>query len=583
MPKRDSQYKKILAVKPQSSLHPSLQSSSGSSAQHGRHSTGTPYVTQSVNELIDHLRRSQVTIDGQQHHHRRTSNMATVHPSLRSILDVPATPPPRPRPGHRSVGPTRTRRVPGPPAPESWLITGSIHAPRTERHKDPAAFSVACRRTSQQTSTLPGGVFPLEGSLQDVILKTMAKNWQKHLEYDGLYLSSAPTRLKEVLLSYIAIIGGKIPVESVRYLFPQVNDLQSAEMTTHHEDDVSEVRRLDLTNALDVDLSMKQITKVLLSTCDSREIQNNVGISMAYGNAPRTQEVSLPESWEEAAELEMGVNPTVEPVTTAIRPALPTLLRFRKLSHLSLAISPTAHAVRIIASWRALLSLAPHLSRLSSLSLAFWPSPTLKPHAATTYATIQNPLSKALPPIPYGGSDMFTAHDGNWAEAAGILRRLSRALYCLRWLNLTGCGQWFDALIWEGTTDLEMHNLKIGTARTAVGPEWNGAWRDIEQIGLGVGWTPVSDDAVTTPDVSGKSPCFAPPLISSRNSDTGTQDWDVHAEREKYYHRKEVERYMKVWNSAHQVAAYLRQSRRTRAGKWIEFDFGADAPTIRVC
>ncbi|KAI5308989.1 hypothetical protein KEM55_004360, partial [Ascosphaera atra] len=89
----------------------------------------------------------------------------------------------------------------------------------------------------------------------------------------------------------------------------------------------------------------------------------------------------------------------------------------------------------------------------------------------------------------YGGTDIYSAYEGDFSEAASILRKLSRATYCLKWLDLEGCSEWIAALVFTPPDQ----------AKGSTGPEWNASWRGIEWLSLGPGWRPgdlreMSDD-----------------------------------------------------------------------------------------
>lgn len=257
-------------------------------------------------------------------------------------------------------------------------------------------------------------------------------------------------------------------------------------------------------------------------------------------------------------------------------------MRFSKLLHLSLALSPSTAPSISAASWSSLLSITSHLSTLQSLSLGFWPRPTLTPYAAVVSARLQNPVSRTLPRISYGGTDMYTESESSWREAAGILRKLSRHLYCLRWLDLTGCGAWFEALSW---TDTEMADHDLGTEAScpAIGPDWNGWWRNIDYLGLHVGWTLTSPDHNEKSSVSPQA-CFADQANTSLSSSTKIalsntsrsgqglikQDWDVEEERGKYLAKKDLERFSLIQARAREVARQLRIVRERARGKWID-------------
>jgi hypothetical protein len=150
------------------------------------------------------------------------------------------------------------------------------------------------------------------------------------------------------------------------------------------------------------------------------------------------------------------------------RPLLPNL------THLSLALNPASSDN---VSWRHLLSFAAHLPGLTHLSLAFWPEPTLTPNAKL--ATVVSPQTGRT--IQYGGTGPYShSLDDDWAEQVLVLRRLSRSLYGLEYLDLTGCGAWFPAL-WASA----------GEGDTV---DWTGAWGKITTLVMYPGYR-LSEDA----------------------------------------------------------------------------------------
>ncbi|KAF2647938.1 hypothetical protein K491DRAFT_671419 [Lophiostoma macrostomum CBS 122681] len=122
-------------------------------------------------------------------------------------------------------------------------------------------------------------------------------------------------------------------------------------------------------------------------------------------------------------------------------------------------------------------------------------------------------VSKHGGAVALGGSHFYSELDGDWHEAANILRRLSKNTYCLQWLDLEGCA-WIQALTWEpedtssSTTRRTTRARGLGHAALAdsgnrrradaaweasaahVGPDWNGAWRQVEYINMFQGWMP---------------------------------------------------------------------------------------------
>ncbi len=101
------------------------------------------------------------------------------------------------------------------------------------------------------------------------------------------------------------------------------------------------------------------------------------------------------------------------------------------------------------ASWRQLLSLASRFTALTHLSLAYWPEPTLTPNAKL--ASVVSPDGRT---VQYGGTGPYShSLDNDWSEAILLLRRLSKVLYRLEYLDLTGCAEWYPALYSEADGD----------------------------------------------------------------------------------------------------------------------------------
>ena len=436
----------------------------------------------------------------QEHVLPQPSTMASIHPSLRDILDVPETAPPRPRPGLRpqNHGPTRARRIPGPPPPKSWL-SQSKHAPKQRHEADNT------QRVQHQSIKLPESYLVDEKSLQHKVLKALALNWNWHAEYDHLYLTQIPLRLRETLLSYLSIYkAGEDGLSNpLRVLFPAVSTLE--------EDETEEVRRIDLTNALGRWLSFQTLRRTILLT---ERTSSHTDSDMASHSINPIVSENVPDSWEDESEQR-----NEHQHTRTIR--LPKTLhaaRFPNLRHLSLALDPTVNSSAV--SWSGLLSIASHLQTLESLSLAYWPLPTYTPQAAATYATVSTNIMGLAQRVVYGGTNMYSALHNDWRESSGILKSLSRSLYCLKWLDLTGCTAWLPALVWEDTAlstsimdqfesnidRFEKNFSHSGTEETSVSV-WNGYWRGVVWLGLSVGWTPngsSNPDGRSTIPVSGE-------------------------------------------------------------------------------
>lgn len=408
-------------------------------------------------------------------------------------------------------------------------------------------------RIQQQSSTLPGGRLPTRGSLEDMALKAIAVNWSWHVEYDHTYLATLPVRTRETLLSYLTIYDDTHWPNPFPLLFPPECD----------QDELDEVTRLDLANNLGSWATVKRIEKELLLVPSKTAVK-----------ATR-QDAAVPDSWDDTPNDLSTPEPVLE------------ILRFSNLRHLSLALNPASSSAP--PSWAALLNLADKLSILTSLSLANWPPPTYTPNASKGRFKIQDTTGAgSRPQAVYGGSDYYTLSDDNWREASGILRSLSRHLYCLTWLDLSGCGPWLAALTY--TTPEE----------GMLGPDWNGSWRNIRHLNLGVGWLPgrpfgsrgTSDFSSTTGTSSvdstraienlyGDSEAIQASLAQLAISRLGPRPppdeaqpapWNVEEEREKQYFRRDVERYIAQQHRANTVAEEIRMLRRQVGGAWIEFE-----------
>lgn len=392
-----------------------------------------------------------------------------------------------------------------------------------------------------------------------MVLKTMALHWAWHIEYDRQFLAVLPSHVKVLLLSYIAVYARDQPLKGLMHglkpLFEKFStDDYSPDGVDTSQDGDPEISRLDLSCALGRWMTIKQLSHELFLSKSAA--------SLAQGKAKEP----VPSSWEEDddEEDETASENSNMPIPKALNPGL----RFQNLRFLSLA-----HPKPAAASWNSLVDLLSRLSTITHLSLAHWPLPTVTPNAMNT--RIRHPTQRSLT-FAYGGTDSYSGMENNWAEAAAILRRLSRVTYCLKWLDLEGCGDWIPALTWEG----------VGPDGEALptGPEWNGSWRDVEYVRLGPGWIPHIDDSEVAVPQSGAGAAerLSRSLAASVHapapapSDTPELPWDVEFERIKYRRAKELERYRETLRSAKAVQRSVLQLRRSGKGKWLHFSFGLE-------
>ena len=424
------------------------------------------------------------------------------------------------------------------------------------------------RRVIYRLNRLPGAVFPPENSLLHMALKAMAQRWTWHVAYDGPFLAMLPSHIKVLLLSYIAGCAKDQSLGSVMHglkpVFGADATSEESEIETSHSEDIT---RLDLGNALGQWISFRQLSNELFQ---------------AQKPASHKLREAVPSSWEDEFDED-------DAATTAASDSVPQTLdhgsRFQSLQYLSLA-----HPNLAAANWRSLLTFLSQLSTLTHLSLAHWPVPTFTPNAVN--ARIRHPQNRSLT-FSYGGTDTYSAMENNWAETAGILRKLSQVTYCLKWLDLEGCGEWYPALCWNGTRP-DGEEYKPGT----TGPEWNRSWRDIEYVRLGVGWVVNFDESERLESVKSSfsmqqqspspsrslaasihaTPQPPPSLSRTRGIDTvhdaasDNVSWDVEVERVKYRRSKEMQRYSEIAGLSRAVQEHVHLIRREGKGKWIHFD-----------
>ena len=576
-------------AKPTNTAHHTLASSSSGQHQNVRSSPLNPSSSTdqpSVNDLINHLRRTQVSSTGGKPNQPKFVAPRSVHPSLRNVLEVPDTPPPRPRPNafrRIEIGGRRLRRTAGPPPPDSWL-TGSCNSGNDDDLDNSALDTAAYteRDIFYRLERLPGATFPAQNGLVHMVLKAMALNWTWHVEYDGHFLGILPSQIKVLLLSYIAVYAREQPLgRMMRGLAPL---FQNPADTGHedqdgdslYQDTDSEISRLDLGGAIGHWMTLKQLSRVLVKP----QKQGSV-------STQRKGKDAVPSSWEEDFDNEPESAAATE---TTLPKTLGRGLRFENLRFLSLA-----HPNPASASWKSLIDLLSRLSTLTHLSLAYWPAPTLTPNAMN--ARVRHPTQSSLS-FAYSGTDAYSALENNWAEAASVLRMLSRVTYCLKWLDLEGCEDWIPAF---NFTYEESPSEQGVVSPSSVGPEWNGSWRNIEYIRLGPGWLPRVDAIVGLPShqstsTSTSTRAISPDLaqrFSSRSlawsihapsgpfhEDLSSSDqdlpWDVEEERVKYRQIKELERFQEVVHSAKAAQKHIQSIRRQGRGKWVQFSFGLE-------
>lgn len=394
--------------------------------------------------------------------------MPSVPPTLRQILQLPETPAPIQPRSRRPVADAHGRRLPpGPPAPRSWL-SQSRHAPQVRRAHGQLVDAVAS--VNFFTKKLPGiSAPPQRGSLMDIALSVMALDWEFQRQYNKYWLYTLPDHLRQSLVGYIAVLSAAgVSIADLKALFLPPPDLEDEEQ--FRASDASRIpneniRCLDLMGCLGKSMELKELSGFLFKS----------------QSPPEAQSTELQDSWDEPE----------APQESLHLPLLPNLTR------VSLAVSPqNAHKM----SWRQLLSFSKHVGgALTYLSLAHWPEPTLTPNAIGT--TVDSPAG----PVQYGGTGFYShSLDDDWSEAVAVLKRLSKNLYGLEYLDLTGCHAWTEALTRASSglssasigTDGDLDGAEAVVAVGGVGVDWAGDWGKVTMLLLHWGYRIPRSDQV---------------------------------------------------------------------------------------
>ncbi|KAH3919714.1 hypothetical protein HBH56_017830 [Parastagonospora nodorum] len=521
-------------------VHPSLQSS--------RASPSTPSEPQSVNQRIAQLRREQApraTIEQRNEMHSGVSSR-TVPPDLRRILAIPEVNAPKPKAGTRlrMRGPGGARPPPGPAAPTSWLKT-SRYAPKQTRDygwKKPGERAASRLSHLARVTETDFKRMPPPRSLRHHCLRTFAEHWVELSEYEQYYIPTLPMVLREALLSYLTLYGeeGCLDFKSFKILFQPEED-----GALEWED----VRFLDLTGVLGADFSLNDLGKCLKRVLsqvpeDLKALSLSDTTSKGKAKAP----VDVADSWEE----EIDDDDDAQPVL----PAQLTVPHFTNLSRLSLA-----HAGEC-ASWPDLLKISPNLNKITHLSLAYWPRPTLTPNSSTTS------MVSDYARVSLGGTPFYSDLDDDWHEASNILRRFSVNTYSLEWLDLEGC-QWIRALTWHPfTPDTTQHAVDTWSiAAASPGPDWNDAWRRIVYLNFFQGWIPADRKSLQN------MPAGVIPVQLMRwlreNKDED-MSWKLNAKERGYA----VQEWIEKEKTSRSVASEILAMRRRKEGSWCKIDPG---------
>lgn len=410
-----------------SPVHPSLSSSPSASKGHNnpRSLHSAPSTTGNlVNDLIQRQRLSSASstpkVTEPSSLARGLIQAQTLPPSLDAILQGPRTLFPDPGLNYYPMSSRTAGRGPaGPPPPSSWLQEGN-RPPRKEVKGSSAKDELFVRRELNgypPINPLPGLNAPDEGSLEFQTMKSLATRWEWHLEHDRDRLTSLPMRTRQRLLHFMAkYFHGTMTRGGLEVLFWSDGGLEDFTATGN-------LTHLDLGTSIDSDCSLEDLMDIFVIKKSPHD---------SASNQEHSNLITIPDAWD------------APEAVSSIHHQLPS---FSFLTHLSLAYP-------VIACWKSLLRLAPHLTTLTHLSLAYWPAPSFR--------AVKNPNE---PRSPFHLQDKLRGNGGY--EAPKILRRLSRMTYCLKWLDLTGCHSWLWAL------------------QCADGPDWAGSWRGVQMVKAG--------------------------------------------------------------------------------------------------
>ncbi|USP75010.1 uncharacterized protein yc1106_02284 [Curvularia clavata] len=517
-------------------VHPSLQSSRSSP------SSSTASEPQTVNQRIQQLRREQAPRATSQQRDDLTSVVSnrTVPPELRRILHIPEVNAPKPKAN------TRTRRTaggarppPGPAAPSSWSKTSRHAHSHTNKSKRGAQenavrFGALARATDEERKRLPH-----PRSLVHQCLRTFALHWQDLCEYEQHYIPSLPVSLKEMLMSYLTVYGEEscVDFKSFKTLF------QNEDGGTAGWD---EVQILDLSGLLNEHFTLHDVGKSLKRPSATAAAQAQVEALRI------TDEVV--ESWEEEADDEAAVAPP----TPAPKLHVP---HFANLSRLSLA-NPGPWA-----SWPELLRISPNLNKLTHLSLANWPRPSMTPNANTT-SMVSKHTSVSL-----GGSDFYSDLDDDWHEATNILRRFSKDTYSLQWLDLEGCC-WLKALMdqpGKSGVDAGLSTEEWSTQEQTPGPDWTDAWGRITYVNFFQGWIPSDSQSLQNMPASTVPAQVLHWLRDNKHKEE--VKWKLNP-----INTYAVTEWIHREKAARQVGSYIQNWRTNAEGPWCRIDYGWERP-----
>lgn len=443
--------RQLLALMPKKQRHNYLKQLQGASSGKQSVDTNGTGSSASVNERLGELRRLQGKDAAKKKAELAESsqNLKSVHPSLKGILGIGESAPPRPKRAIRTRIPNRT---PGPAPPASWTKTAGwtpLLALRTgqrrfrkggiadiDRNRPDKLRRFACMTGLD----VDGSTRPL--SLMHFALKTAAEQWHLFDDEDLPMLAELPLALRQKLISYLGFYG------------PTINLAALDALTSGSE----RLLYLDVAGLIGHgSLSISRLTKLAKKPLPSQAESEHV-----------VADDNVADSWDQEENFESVL-------TTSL-----TATRFAGLTHLSLSHPPSN------ISWRELLGLAKQIPTITHLSLAHWPRPTLTPNLTASTVTSQH-----SPDVHAGGSHFYSALDEDVYEPAAIIRQLSGALLRLQWLDLEGCTIWSKALSFAWTSAAASDSTNDAwSAHNALTSIWISNWKNVHYLNISQGWIP---------------------------------------------------------------------------------------------
>lgn len=384
-----------------SPIHTQSQPLSHSSASQPR---------RSVNERLAQLRREAApppTIEALNRLQTIASSQ-TRPPIIRGILGTPETAPIGARPSRRPRG------IVAPPMSyvyTSGFVTVDDDDSRSKSTRELDRSRQRPRDLSHFASMISNSErLPKPNSLLHYVLKSMAMDWAEFIEVEQHNIAQLPIGMRSSLLLYISVYGpwDGIGKPTFKVLFPQAD-----------QDDIS---RLDLNGLLSANFDLVHLFRYLTKPPNNMKATKNA------------EPTSL--TWEEQME-DLKI------------PGLLSSKPFENLTHLGLG-NPGNNA-----SWSQLLTLTSHLSRLTHLSLAYWPTPSLTSTTSPRISLLSldkfhnMTLQDVQGHIRQAVQHFFTRRLEDFKDGAHVLKILSQHLYRLEYLDLEGCFDWLPALAWK--------------------------------------------------------------------------------------------------------------------------------------